>query len=961
MQSNINNNYNRFIGNGYYNNTVINGRSQNVSVSYPAAFNAASASLYQTSPINPVLVNPKISGGYTYLGVLKTPFGEDIYTYMLKSGQRVAILPREGTTILKTFVDSGSMNENDRIRGISHFIEHNLFNGSDKLAPGQFFKEVTGMGASTNASTDYAQTDYYISSGIMGADDFKKAAQMHADMILHPKFYQHMLDKEKGPVTSEISMINDDVTTKAANEVVRNLFQIKSDSDNLVAGSIETVNNLKREDVVDYWSRHYTPDSLYTVVVGDVNPDSAIETIAKEFSQPARVRGNNVTKEKLTPIEKSVRVDFKSPVTNSTSVIMGFAAPPANNLKDTIALEALDFLLEGTSTSRLTNALSSLNSYSYLSMQKVGLKKDDPQALFVQLNTPPNGEQAAIDAFYEQIANLVQNPPSAYEMLSIKNSLLKMLSMNFESSEAVCETIGSGYLDGNLADISQMRNIINSLTPSDIVTAAQKYVDLNKVSMAVVHPQNISDEDIMNNYSKSKFVAKPQNSAAAAISFGSRKIDTSDIEEYRLQNNTHLALNNSDKSDVCYLSWRLSAMSALPKNLAIPYVLTELLNAGSAKRTKEQMSQAANAKAIEFDFDSNGFQILVNANCMSKDLNETINMLSEVLYSPNFSQKEFEKAKTKIKNYFESIDKDGSNNMLVQLYPGYFGSPKEILKGLENMTINDVIKHYNDMITKSSSNFVATAPFDKNPGMKQAVINGVSFSPVVFKDFTPKFSNVYKPNEKSKVVVDTAELNQAQIYKTYSFKMSGNIKDEVKFELLNEILGGSPASRLFQELRENQKLAYRVSSQVQSFEDTGILTMFIMTTTDDKAQNDIKYDNLQKSLDGFDEQIQKILNEPVSEEELESAKMQLKQRIAIQTELPASETDLLSTNMTLPYGIKRIDEYVKAIDAITAKDIQKAAKHVFKNKPTVSILASPDTVNNQKTYIESLGEVVRAA
>ena len=277
------------------------------------------------------------------------------------------------------------------------------------------------------------------------------------------------------------------------------------------------------------------------------------------------------------------------------------------------------------------------------------------------------------------------------------------------------------------------------------------------------------------------------------------------------------------------------------------------------------------------------------------------------------------------------------------------------------MRINDVIEHYNDMITKAASNFVATAPFDKNPGMKQAVINGVSFSPVVFKDFTPKFSNVYKPNEKSKVVVDTAELNQAQIYKTYSFKMSGNIKDEVKFELLNEILGGSPASRLFQELRENQKLAYRVSSQVQSFEDTGILTMFIMTTTDDKAQNDIKYDNLQKSLDGFDEQIQKILNEPVSEEELESAKMQLKQRIAIQTELPASETDLLSTNMTLPYGIKRIDEYVKAIDTITAKDIQKAAKHVFKNKPTVSILASPDTVNNQKTYIESLGEVVRAA
>lgn len=955
MQPNINNNYNRFV-NGYYSSVVTNGQSPSVSVNYPQS---TAAPIYQSNPINPTLINPKISGGYTYLGTIKAPTGEDIYTYMLKSGQRVAIMPREGTTILKTFVDSGSMNENDRIRGISHFIEHNLFNGSEKLQPGQFFKDVTKMGASTNASTDYAQTDYYISSGIMQPKDFEQAAIMHADMILRPKFYQNMLEKEKGPVTSEISMINDDVTTKAANEVVRNLFQINSNSDNLVAGSIETVNNLTRDDVVNYWSNHYTPDSLYTVVVGDVDPNNAIEILSREFNQPAKVRSNSVTKEKLTPIDKPVRMDFKSPITNSTSVIMGFAAPPAGNLKDTIALEALDILLEGNSNSRLTKALAPLNSYSFLSMQKVGLVKDDPQALFVQLNTPPNGEQKAIDAFYDAILNLAQNPPSDYEMQTIKNNLTKNLSMNFENAEAICESIGSGYLDGNLEQISQMQNVINSLTPYDIVQAAQKYVDLNKVSMAIVHPSSVSDEQIANNYSQSKFVAKSNNSSS--ISFGSRKIDTSDIEECSLSNNTHLALNNSDKSDICYLNWRLSAISAMPKNLAVPYVLTELLNAGSAIRSKEQTALSTNAKGIEYDFDSNGFQILVNANCMSKDLNETINLLNEVMYSPNFSQDEFEKAKAKIRAYFESIEKDGSNNMLVELYPGYFGSPKEILKGLDKMTLNDVIKHHSDMINKSSSNYVVTAPFNKNPNMKQNVVNLLSSAPVVYKDFTPKLSKVYKPNDKSKVIVDTAELNQAQIYKTYSFKMSGNIKDDVKFELLNEILGGSPASRLFQELREKQKLAYRVSSQVQSFEDTGILTMFIMTTTDNKAQNEISYDNLQKSLDGFDEQIQKILNEPISEEELQSAKMQLKQRIAKQTELPSSETDLLSMNMTLPYGIKRIDEYVKAIDSITIDDIKQAANHVFKNKPTVSILASPDTVENQKEYISSLGEVVQAA
>ena len=958
MLSNINNNYNSVYQSGYYPPVVQNAYN---ATGYFSAAPYQVLPLYMTNPVNPVLVNPKIAGIYTFLGTVKTPYGEDIYTYMLKSGQRVAILPREGTTILKTFVDSGSMNENDRIRGISHFIEHNLFNGSEKLAPGQFFKDVTKMGASTNASTDYAQTDYYISSGIMEINDFKKAAQMHADMILRPKFYEDMLEKEKGPVTSEISMINDDVTTQAANEVVRNLFQINSNSQNLVAGSIETVNALNRDDVVDYWSKHYTPDSLYTVVVGDVNPQDAIETLAMEFNQPARVRSNSVTKEKLTPITSPVRIDLKSEVTNTTNVIMGFAAPVVANTKDIIALEALDILLEGNPSSRLSKALSDINSYSYLSLQKVGLQEDDPQALFVQLNTPAQYEQKALDIFYEEILNLANTPPTDYEMQTIKSALTKQLAVNFESAETICETIGSGYLDGNLQDITQMQNIINSLTPQDIVSVAQKYVDLNKVSMAVVHPANITDEQIMSNYSKSKFVVKPASNAAGAISFGSRKIDTSDIDEYVLKNNTHIALNNSDKSDVCYFNWRLSAISAMPKNLAVPYVLTELLNMGSALRTKEQLSIDTTSKGIEYNFDSNGFQILVSANCLSKDFNETMSLLNEIMYNPNFSQKDFEIAKNKIKAYFESIDKDGSDNMLVELYPSYFGSPKDILKGLEEMTLDDVKAHYADMINKSSSNYVITAPFNSASVLNTSALSFASVSPVVFKDYTPKFSNVYKPNKKTRVIVDTAQLNQAQIYKTYSFKMSGNIKDEVKFELLNEILGGSPASRLFQELREKQKLAYRVSSQVQSFEDTGILTMFIMSTTDDKAQNDIKYDNLQKSLDGFDAQVQKLLSEPVSQEELESAKMQLKQRIAKQTELPASETDLLSMNMTMPYGIKRIDEYVKAIDSITVDDISKAAKHIFKNKPTISILASPDTVDNQKEYISSLGDVVAAA
>ena len=155
----------------------------------------------------------------------QTPYGDNIYKYTLKNGQTVALMPKkDATTIIKTFVDAGSMNENDKNRGISHFNEHNVFNGSKNMAPGMFFKEVGKLGASTNASTDYAQTDFYIMSPITDDKSLKRIIEMHSDMLVNPTFPEDMVEKEKGPVTSEISMVNDDISSIALNTLINFLI-----------------------------------------------------------------------------------------------------------------------------------------------------------------------------------------------------------------------------------------------------------------------------------------------------------------------------------------------------------------------------------------------------------------------------------------------------------------------------------------------------------------------------------------------------------------------------------------------------------------------------------------------------------------------------------------------------------------------------------------------------------------
>ncbi|MBR1977409.1 insulinase family protein [bacterium] len=910
---------------------------------------------FQVNPATNPLVKPNIPVQYKKISETKDPFGHTLHYYMLSNGQKVVIAPKAGTTIVKTFVNSGSMNETDDIRGISHFIEHSLFNGSSKIPAGTFFNEINKMGAETNASTNFAQTDYYISSALMSDEEFNKTVEMQADMINNPTFSPEMIEKEKGPVTQEISMTEDDSVNALYNSVIKQLFNIDTASKSLVAGSIETVSNLNRDDIVKYHAQNYQPENLTTVVVGDVEPDVAIHEIAKNFNIQREMPTEQRKVETLTPLSVPTRVDMVSNKDNYALSIAAFAGPTPDNVKDEMALNALSLVLLKSSRSRLSSKLRDLGADASFTIEKVGLKPTDPSAVVCLMQSPRDREQQVLDTFYSVVQDLKINPPTDEEMQIAKVALKKSLSLDFETSEGICEYIGQGMLNGTYNQISDYKNIIENLTANDIVSAANKYLDLNKVAIGVSHPQGTTNTDIMRNYNASIYAKNPVSFKGKLNS--EKTFTTDSVHEYQLKDNTSLSISDSH-TDMSYLKWKLSSYSAVPKNLSAHYVLAQILNDGSSQRTRGDIVHDSELKGVDYSFDANGISISADANCFAHDTADTINLFKEVIYSPNFTQESFDKAKRKIEDYLSTLPNSASNTLIAQLYPEYFATSKSILDGLKTLTLDDVRAHWQNLITNASSTFTVSAPISKNENLENEIINAVHTPDFNFKVRQNNLVDIYKPTQESKVYLATEERNQAEVFKTYSFEMTGNIEDDVKFELLNTILGGGPASRLFSDLRENKQLAYQVASEVQSFGNTGILSMFIKTTTDNKAQNEIHYDNLQKSLQGFDEHVQKLLTAEVSEEELACAKKTLKQNLVSEMELLASKTELLAMNADLPYGIKRIDAYFEAIDKITARDVKVAAQHIFSNKPVYSILTSPDTANNQMQYLQTLGQII---
>ena len=194
---------------------------------------------------------------------------------------------------------------------------------------------------------------------------------------------------------------------------------------------------------------------------------------------------------------------------------------------------------------------------------------------------------------------------------------------------------------------------------------------------------------------------------------------------------------------------------------------------------------------------------------------------------------------------------------------------------------------------------------------------------------------------------------QAEIEQMYTFKQNKNPKDRLSFLLLNYILGGSSSSRLFSDLREKQLLAYKVNSTFDTYGDMGIISLYINTTTDDPENNYVRYDNVQKSLDGFKKHVNLLKTETVPEDELNAAKLRLKTSLLNDLESSSGQTASLLSDMSSIYSINNTNELIKLIDEITPQDIYNTANYVFSGNALTSIIASENTLKNMNTGINA--------
>jgi len=257
---------------------------------------------------------------------------------MLKNGLKVLYEEKNGNAVvIQVLVNVGSNDETPAERGISHFLEHILFEGTKKRPTNEIISnEIEKIGGDFNAYTTNERTCYYIK---VLKKHFPKAIEILSDILQNSIFNEEHIQKEKNIVLKEIDMVNDEPSYYQWVLLQRNLFT-RHPAKNSTYGNRTVIKNLTRKQVLDYFHKYYQPNNMIISIVGDVPKWE--EEITKKFVIPA---GKVIARKKFfEPKQTKIKVKKERRDIANTRMILAFKTFPRNH-PDSNVLEVINGIL----------------------------------------------------------------------------------------------------------------------------------------------------------------------------------------------------------------------------------------------------------------------------------------------------------------------------------------------------------------------------------------------------------------------------------------------------------------------------------------------------------------------------------------------------------------------------------------------------------------------------------------
>lgn len=908
----------------------------------------------------------------TLLGVPHTTFAEkpflDYEKTELDNGAKLicGYIPESSLVAVQVRVLSGLSNEGEYAgTGISHFLEHLLFKGTDKYNSEDLRKKIKHMGGVVNGATGLDSAYYYM---MVPNDQLETALRLLLDMVTQLVFTDEEMEMEREVILKEIRLKEDDPADKRISLLFSEVYKTHVYGYPII-GWEERLKKLTREDLMSYHSLAYGAGGMVVGVVGGVPLEESVPMSAAILREYTGGR-KNVTDIPREPSQKEVReAEFGADITLGY-LAMGFNTTSLYS-EDLYPVDVLSVLLGNGKDSRLYKSLVEDKELLY-DVSSFNYTPKYPGVFIITGIGEPEKIKEARDEIFKIIDDLKYNGVLENELQRAKNLVVsEYLHSNEKIIDIDSAMTNSEMLMNDPLFFRKYVNKIQEVKKDDVESMLPKYFSEKKSTTVFLMPNEQrdiiktelklkGDPDEKNEKTKDKKKKDERRTSkiAKGITEGVERIkeffksDPGKISEERtvrlegappaeekavtLKNGLKIIFRKQARLPLVSITF--AAKGGLRaeniENNGISNLTAALLLKGTSSRSGEEIVSEIEEYGGMINTFSGMNSIGVTLDLLSEQAGMGIDIIEDILKNSIFPEEEIIKLKKKIIAGIDESDKDifenGTNHLRKLLYGNdpYGMKISGRVDTVGRVSREEILSFYRERIVPAGSVITVCGDIDIENELKD-----------LEKRFSGWKGSSMIMEGKDSLPIEKKRMFETKMSKQQALLLAGfrgvTIRDSRKYPLsvISALLSGSDGL-LFFTAREKQGIAYTSGAVNVPAVDPGFFAIYIATTEE----------NLNEAGEAVDEVIGMVREGKIDEYDIESSK----NRLVTQNALSVETNSSISLRMALDelYGLGYDDylSYPSKIKKVSGEDIVSVAKDMLDpDKSAVVVVHSDGT------------------
>lgn len=860
----------------------------------------------------------------------------DYEEYQLKNGLDVILHQDDSDPIVAVAIlfHVGSNREKPGRTGFAHFFEHMLFQNSENVGKGQFFKTINELGGDFNGGTWNDGTVYY---EVVPKDALEKIMWMESDRM------GFMINTVTDPVfQNEKQVVKNEKRERIDNQpyghtdyvIGKNLYPESHPYNWQVIGSLEDLDAATLDDVKEFYETYYGPNNATMVIAGDFNKAEAKEMIEKYF-------GEIQPKEEITPpqpqpvtLEHTIKLMYEDKFAQLPELRMVWPTVEDGHAD----MYALDYLGELLSDGKRAPLFKEVVENQKLAPSTASYNRAMELAgeFHIQVRASAGKDLDDVEAaIFKALQQFEENGIDDRDMERIKNTLETQFysgisSLLYKSFQLAQFKV----FRGDTEELSKEVDRILGVTKEDVMRVYEKYIkDKPYVATAFVpagqaelalegaQVAEVVEEDIVpgaepaplpeDEMDFEKTPSKIDRTIVPPLG-APPVVNTPDIWDVELSNGLKVFGIQNNELPLVEFSLRIKGGMLLddPQKIGVANLITDLMQEGTATKTPEQLEDAIGQLGADISMYTSPEYITITGSCLARNYDALMAIFEEMLLQPRWDEKEFDRLKASTITQIQQ--RNGQPNIIAnRIFAKMIYGKDHILanstfgtqESVQSITIDDLKAYYEKNFSPTISSFHVVGAVNKDKVMTSLISLEQNWKS---KDVAiPEQPAGVTPDAPKVYFVDIPGSSQSVI-RIGAPSVKGSDPDFYKIQVVNDRLGAGSNGRLFQQLREERGYTYGAYSSVPR----RISPSFFV------ASSGVRSNVTKESVQLFDE-ILSGYKEDYTAEDLDKTKVALVKGNALAFETLGDKLGILHNISTYDLPKDYIEQNEKTLQAMT--------------------------------------------